>query len=74
MGISTQQFKQMQARLAGAPRKAQPGPGVPAGPLTEDTVILGLDPSLRGTGYGVIQTTRPSPRTLAHGTIRCPAS
>ena len=75
MGISAQQFKQMQARLAGAPRKAQPGPGVPAGPhFTEDIVILGLDPSLRGTGYGVIQTTRPSPRTLAHGTIRCPAS
>ncbi len=36
-------------------------------------VILGLDPSLRGTGYGVIRLARPCPQTLIHGTIRCPA-
>lgn len=28
---------------------------------------------MRGTGYGVIQAGRPSPRALAHGTIVCPA-
>lgn len=40
-----------------------------------DTItILGIDPSLRGTGYGIIRTTRPVPTTLAHGTIHCPAS
>ena len=37
-------------------------------------VILGLDPSLRGTGYGVIMLTKPVPQTLVHGTIICPAT
>ena len=36
-------------------------------------VILGIDPSLRGTGYGVIQLAKPHPIALAHGTISCPA-
>jgi crossover junction endodeoxyribonuclease RuvC len=36
-------------------------------------LILGLDPSLRGSGYGVIQLAKPCPRTLAHGVIACPA-
>ena len=36
-------------------------------------VILGVDPSLRGTGYGVIRLARPHPLALAHGTISCPA-
>jgi crossover junction endodeoxyribonuclease RuvC len=36
-------------------------------------VILGVDPSLRGTGYGVIRLARPHPVALVHGTISCPA-
>src|SRR5207248_1447412 len=36
-------------------------------------VILGLDPSLRGTGYGVIRWSRNNPQPLAHGTISCAA-
>lgn len=36
-------------------------------------IILGVDPSLRGTGFGVIRLARPNPETLAHGTISCPA-
>lgn len=64
----------MQARLAGSPRGAQPVlPPTPAGRQADNAVILGLDPSLRGTGYGVIQTARPQVRALAHGTIECPA-
>ncbi len=35
-------------------------------------IILGIDPSLRGTGFGVIQISNPHPKTLAHGTIACP--
>jgi crossover junction endodeoxyribonuclease RuvC len=75
VGISAQQFKQMQARLTGSPRGAQPvlAP-TPDGGLSANAVILGLDPSLRGTGYGVIQVARPRPRTLAHGTIVCPST
>jgi len=34
--------------------------------------ILGVDPSLRGTGYGVIRTGKPNPVALAQGTISCP--
>ena len=35
-------------------------------------VILGVDPSLRGTGYGVIRLAQPQPLALIHGTIACP--
>ena len=74
MGITPQQFRQMQERL-GSPRRA-------ATPVFERTapasakahqVILGLDPSLRGTGYGVIRLAKPCPQTLAQGVIACPA-
>jgi crossover junction endodeoxyribonuclease RuvC len=37
------------------------------------SVILGIDPSLRGTGYGIIELAKPHPIALAHGTISCPA-
>ncbi len=40
--------------------------------INSHVVILGVDPSLRGTGYGVIQTAKPRPLVLAHGTISCP--
>jgi len=33
-----------------------------------------VDPSLRGTGYGVIRLAKPHPLALAHGTISCPAT
>ena len=36
-------------------------------------IILGIDPSLRGTGYGVIDTSKQTPKTLAQGTIKCPS-
>jgi crossover junction endodeoxyribonuclease RuvC len=74
MGITPQQFKTMQERL-GKPRRA-------AAPVLERTAsagpgthqrILGLDPSLRGTGYGVIRLAKPFPQTLVQGTIACPA-
>ncbi len=35
-------------------------------------IILGVDPSLRGTGYGIIRTEKSSPVALAQGTISCP--
>lgn len=34
--------------------------------------ILGIDPSLRGTGYGIIRTGGGAISALAHGTISCP--
>jgi len=75
MGITPQQFKQMQERLGGSRRAPMPvfGRTVAAGGRAHQ-VILGLDPSLRGTGYGVIRVAKPFPLTLAHGTIACPAA
>ena len=74
MGITPQQFKQIQARLR-APRAVAPV-GDPARRNRPDAeqIILGVDPSLRGTGYGVIRLARPHPQTLAHGTIACPTT
>ena len=75
MGITTQQFEQMKNRVGGSLRKVAPvleSSYRPTAP--ENSVILGIDPSLRGTGYGVIRLAKPHPQTLAHGTIACPAS
>src|SRR4051812_33052969 len=75
MGITPQQLKQMQERLSGTRRAAQPVFERSTMPLADaKTKILGLDPSLRGTGYGIIRTARPHPETLVHGTISCSAS
>jgi crossover junction endodeoxyribonuclease RuvC len=75
MGITPQQFKQMQERLGGLRRAAAPvfDRAVPIN-VKAHQIILGLDPSLRGTGYGVIQISKPFPRTHVHGTIRCPGT
>lgn len=74
MGITPQQFKQIEERLSGrrvaAPVFDRTTPS--AGSAHE--IILGLDPSLRGTGYGVIRLAKPFPQTLTHGTIACPAN
>ncbi len=66
----------MQQRLGGAsPRTAAPVfasalRAVPGAPR----VILGVDPSLRGTGFGVIRLAKPHPLALVYGTISCPAT
>ena len=75
MGITAQQFKQMQERLGGPRRVATPVlEKTASGGAHSHQVILGLDPSLRGTGFGVIRVARPCPATLIHGTISCPAN
>ncbi len=75
MGITLQQFRQMQERLGSPRRMAMPvfERAAPASARAHQ-VILGLDPSLRGTGYGVIRLAKPHPETLAHGVISCPMS
>ncbi|MBI5385323.1 MAG: crossover junction endodeoxyribonuclease RuvC [Verrucomicrobia bacterium] len=35
--------------------------------------MLGIDPSLRGTGFGVIRLMKRQPQALAFGTVACPA-
>jgi len=74
VGITPLQFKQLEERTRRTPRAVAPM-RVPAPQLEvrRHQVILGLDPSLRGTGYGIIQLAKPHPSTLAHGTVTCPA-
>jgi crossover junction endodeoxyribonuclease RuvC len=76
MGITPQQFKVMQERLDGRGRRtaAPVFERPPVGNSGSQQIILGLDPSLRGTGYGVIRLAKPFPQTLTHSTITCPAN
>lgn len=61
----------MQRRMKN--RRPSPAQVIPsAGLSSRKEVILGIDPSLRGTGYGVIRLARPVPETLVHGVISCP--
>ena len=75
MGITPQQFNEIERRLARPGRRPAPLLERPASlsPKTH-AVILGLDPSLRGTGFGVIRLAKPVPQTLVHGTIACPST
>jgi crossover junction endodeoxyribonuclease RuvC len=75
VGITRRQFEQMQQRVGGVSTRAAL-PVFESGfraAASSHGVILGVDPSLRGTGYGVIRLARPYPLALAHGTISCPA-
>jgi crossover junction endodeoxyribonuclease RuvC len=66
----------MRARLNGAAGKRSPAPLHPSSASTlasKHQVILGIDPSLRGTGFGIIRLAKPHPIAIAHGTIKCPA-
>tara|TARA_Y100001934_G_scaffold91515_1_gene113199 strand:+ start:121 stop:717 length:597 start_codon:yes stop_codon:yes gene_type:complete len=69
VGITSQQLAAMQQRIASGKNAAQAEQAGKDGPQ----VILGIDPSLRGTGYGVIDTAPTTPATLSQGTLRCPA-
>lgn len=74
MGISLAQFKQMKDRVSGAARV--PAPTLTTGlrrPGNAAQIILGVDPSLRGTGFGIIRLAKPGPLAVSHGTIACPA-
>jgi crossover junction endodeoxyribonuclease RuvC len=84
VGISPQDFEKMRARLNGAKKNAgsfqvkhSPAPldatSIPQ-TAARHKVILGIDPSLRGTGWGVIQLGKPHPTAIGHGTVKCPAT
>jgi crossover junction endodeoxyribonuclease RuvC len=71
MGITARQFQQMQERVSG--RKPQQTALPETNSSSKHEIIIGIDPSLRGTGYGVIQIAKPHPIALAHGTLSIPA-
>jgi crossover junction endodeoxyribonuclease RuvC len=77
VGISLRQFEQMKDRVAGKTALPRDRATTPASPVTRHPsritqTILGIDPSLRGTGYGVIRAEKAGLTTLAQGTIACP--
>jgi crossover junction endodeoxyribonuclease RuvC len=75
MGISLQQFEQMKARVQSPRRKTAVEVETAMRPLKfTGGIILGVDPSLRGTGFGVIRAGRTQPELLTCGTIKCPAT
>src|SRR5258705_2369 len=75
MGNTARKFEQMQERLAGAKGSGAKA-SAKATPVAvrEHETILGVDPSLRGTGYGVIRVAKPHPIAVTHGTISIAAS
>ncbi|MDE3099987.1 MAG: crossover junction endodeoxyribonuclease RuvC [Verrucomicrobiota bacterium] len=73
MGISPRQFEQMKERVNGKTRHIPSAAGASTTLMPRrHNVILGVDPSLRGTGFGVIRLAAPFPAVLAQGTISCP--
>ncbi len=75
MGVTPRQFRQIQERLGGSRRPVAPVfQSANASSASGRSRVLGIDPSLRGTGYGVIRLARPFPETLVFGTISCPSA
>ena len=72
MGITLRQFEQLQSRTR-RPRQAAPVLEPAHSPSRTHSVILGIDPSVRGTGFGIIRIERRQPLMLVCGTVRCPA-
>jgi len=68
VGISARQFEQLQDRVSG-----KRGAASPVQAEVDHQIILGVDPSLRGTGFGVVRMDKKPPTPLAQGTIHCPA-
>lgn len=76
VGIKPDQFSRMVERMQRPRKSPEPllSPTAAASRAREGLVVLGIDPSLRGTGYGILRNTRGGPAALAHGTIVCGAA
>ena len=78
VGISTKDYERMRARVTGAAKRS-PAPVHASSGATSNAavskhqVILGIDPSLRGTGFGIVRLQKPYPLALSFGMIACPA-
>jgi len=71
MGISPGDFEKLKQRMGGRKKSDSKG-------NLEVRVqfgrLLGIDPSLRGTGFGVIEVVGRECRFLASGTLHCPSA
>lgn len=71
MGITPQQFEQLRSRVSGARQgSTRAAEAVLVSKASVHQTILGIDPSLRGTGYGIIRLAKPHPEVLAQGTVK----
>jgi len=75
VGITPAQFDRLKERTTSRRRRAaEPVRSLsPAAGVRKHNLILGIDPSLRGTGYGIIRCTRSGPQLIAAGTLKCPS-
>jgi crossover junction endodeoxyribonuclease RuvC len=76
VGITPAQFEQMQQRTT-APRRRAASPVHPVASaiaVRKHSLVLGIDPSLRGTGYGIIRLLKTGPELVVAGTVKCPAA
>lgn len=74
MGISSKQLAEVQQRLSGKKPARQPKELTAAAKSLDNAILLGIDPSLRGTGFGVLSVKKSGFESLDHGTVRCPTS
>jgi crossover junction endodeoxyribonuclease RuvC len=73
VGISPKQLQEIQERLARPKTAGRAATDLLPSTARQHEVILGVDPSLRGTGYAVIKIAKPHAIALTHGTISIPA-
>ena len=72
MGISTKAFAKLNQRLTSQAQASSPSPSRQTRAQKEEPVrILGIDPSLRGTGYGMIHALGQTMGYIDSGTIKC---
>lgn len=64
----------MQTRLGHARPAPRPVLSPSSQPSTGELIILGVDPSLRGTGFGIVRVRKRSPQALAFGVVHCAPS
>ena len=70
MAITLRQFEQLQTRV----RRATPAVEASLTAPRTHSIILGIDPSVRGTGFGIIRLEKRQPAVVGHGTVHCPAN
>ncbi|MFO1460046.1 MAG: crossover junction endodeoxyribonuclease RuvC [Verrucomicrobiota bacterium] len=73
MGISPKEFARLQERVSGRRIAPAAESSTAVGPLSFHRLI-GIDPSLRGTGLGVLAVDRGRLTALHQETVKCPAS
>lgn len=72
MAVSSKHYDQLVKRVAGKSSKTVDASQANAS--RKHQIIIGIDPSLRGTGYGLIRQVGEQAEVLDHGTIKCPPS